>query len=153
MHTTLQCCFRSRPFLALILRRATVAAVIPTPFDRVGKQMVRDALEGRCSVETDAEVPASTRRIDLWVTPSKAAALPPDYLSRRKTLPSLPNQWVISSGRPDAGIDGLRFRPMPGRLRGLYESPPLHRTRLVVVSELPVTRDTLLVRLLGAGAC
>jgi hypothetical protein len=61
-------------------------------------------------------------------------------------------QWVISSGRPDAGIAGLGFRPLPGGLRGIYESPPLHYTRLVVVSELPVIRDTLLVRLLGAGA-
>jgi hypothetical protein len=74
------------------------------------------------------------------------------FLSRRKTLPPLPTQWVISSGRPDAGIEGLGFRPMPGGLRGIYESPPLHHTRLVVVSELPVARDTLLVRLLGAGS-
>ena len=41
---------------------------------------------------------------------------------------------------------------MTGGLRGIYESPPLHCTRLVVVSELPVARDTLLVRLLGAGS-
>ncbi|TMQ05127.1 MAG: DUF4351 domain-containing protein [Deltaproteobacteria bacterium] len=41
---------------------------------------------------------------------------------------------------------------MPGGLRGIYESPPLQWTRLVVVSELPVARDTLLVRLLGAGS-
>jgi hypothetical protein len=74
------------------------------------------------------------------------------FLSRRRTLPPLPVQWVISSGRPDAGIEGLGFRPMPGGLPGIYESPPLHFTRLVVVSELPVTRDTLLVRLLGAGS-
>jgi hypothetical protein len=56
-----------------------VAAVTRTPFDRFGKQMVRDALERCCSIA-------------------------------------------------------------------------LHYTRLVVVSELPVTRDTLLVRLLGAGS-
>jgi hypothetical protein len=168
-----------------------VAAVIRTPFDRFGKQMIRDALEGRCSVESDAEVPANTRHIDLRVTPSDAGASLPDhlgllgritsgsvtleffhntpsgeelrmclikhgefchFLSRQKTLPPLPTQWVISSGRPDAGIDGLGFRPMPGGLRGIYESPPLQYTRLVVVSELPVTRDTLLVRLLGAGS-
>ncbi len=66
-------------------------------------------------------------------------------------LPPLPTLWVISSGRPEAGIDGLGFRPMPGGLRGIYESPPLHYTQLVVVNELPVARDTLLVRLLGAG--
>jgi hypothetical protein len=168
-----------------------VAAVIRTPFDRFGKQMVRDALEGRCYVESDAEVPAGTRRIDLWVTPHEACTSLPDYLgllgritsrsvtleffhntpsgeelhvcllkhgefrrflSRRITLPPIPIQWVISSGRPDAGIDGLAFRPMTGGLRGIYESPPLHCTRLVVVSELPATRDTLLVRLLGAGS-
>ena len=34
---------------------------------------------------------------------------------------------------------------------GVYEGPPLLRTRLVVVSELPVSRSTLLLRLLGAG--
>jgi hypothetical protein len=33
---------------------------------------------------------------------------------------------------------------------GIYEGPPLLWTRLVVVSELPVRRDTLLLRLLGA---
>src|SRR4051812_6922584 len=33
---------------------------------------------------------------------------------------------------------------------GLYEGPPLLWTRLVVVSELPVQRNTLLLRLLGA---
>jgi uncharacterized protein DUF4351 len=59
---------------------------------------------------------------------------------------------VISSGRPDAGIDGLGFRPVAGGRRGIYESPPLWYTRLVVVSELAVTRDTLLLRLLGAGS-
>jgi hypothetical protein len=74
------------------------------------------------------------------------------FLSRRKTLPPLPIQWVISSGRPDAGIDGLGFRPMPGGRSGIYEGPPLQYTRLVVVSELPVARDTLLMRLLGAGS-
>jgi hypothetical protein len=34
---------------------------------------------------------------------------------------------------------------------GIYNGPPLMRTELVVVSELPRTRDTLLVRLMGAG--
>src|SRR4051794_28001674 len=34
---------------------------------------------------------------------------------------------------------------------GIYEGPPLLWTRLVVMSELPVARDTLLLRLLGAG--
>lgn len=161
-----------------------------TRFDYLSKQMIRDALEDYWSIETDAEVPADTRRIDLWVTPLEGASplthlgllgriacgavtleffhnTPSGeelrmclikhgefrhFLSRRKTLPPLPIQWVISSGRPDAGIEGLGFRPMAGGLRGIYESPPLHWTRLVVVSELPVDRDTLLTRVLGAGS-
>jgi len=178
-------------FFALASRRAIVAAVTRTRFDQAGKQLVREALEGRCSVETDAEVPADTRRIDLWVTPREASAPPPDhlgllgritsgsvtleffhntpsgdelavclikhgefrhFLSRRKTLPPLPIQWVISSGRPDAGIAGLGFRPMTNGPSGIYESLPLHYTRLVVVNELPVAHSTLLVRLLGAGS-
>jgi len=40
---------------------------------------------------------------------------------------------------------------MSGWPPGIYEGPPLLWTRLVVVSELPVVRDTLLLRLLGAG--
>jgi len=43
------------------------------------------------------------------------------------------------------------LRPFAGWPPGIYEGPPLLWTRLVVVNELPVTRDTLLVRLLGAG--
>jgi Domain of unknown function (DUF4351) len=73
-------------------------------------------------------------------------------LSRRKTPPPLPMQWVISSGRPDGGIEGLGFHPMNGWPPGIYDGPRLLWTRLVVVNELPVARDTLLLRLLGAGA-
>lgn len=161
-----------------------------TRFDQFGKQMVRTALASRGPVETDAEVSADTRRIDLWFTPDP----PPDpvpaelgllgritagastleffhntpsgedlaaclikhgefrhFLSLRKVPPPVPTQWVISSGRPETGIEGLWLRPMSGWPSGIYEGPPLLWTRLVVVSELPVARDTLLLRLLGAG--
>jgi hypothetical protein len=55
-HATLPSRLRSRPFLAFVSRCAMVAAVIRTPFDQSGKQMVRDVLEGRYSVESDAEL-------------------------------------------------------------------------------------------------
>ena len=71
-------------------------------------------------------------------------------LSLRKQPPPTPTQWVISSGRPESGIEGLWLRPLTGWPSGIYEGPPLLWTRLVVVSELPVTRHTLLLRLLGA---
>jgi hypothetical protein len=166
-------------------------ASMRTRFDQFGKQMVRTALETCGPVETDAEVPADTRRIDLWFMPDPAresvlghlgvlgriAGGPSTleffhntpsgedlaaclikhgefrhFLSLRRTPPPVPTQWVISSGRPDDGIDGLWLRPIAGWPPGIYEGPPLLWTRLVVVNELPVARDTLLVRLLGAGA-
>jgi hypothetical protein len=71
----------------------------------------------------------------------------------RKEPPPTPIQWVISAGRPRDGIEGLWLRAMTVNDRwpsGIYEGPPLLWTRLVVVSELPVRRDTLLLRLLGA---
>jgi hypothetical protein len=167
-----------------------LAALMRTPFDQFGKQMVRTALATRGPVETDAEVPADTRRIDLWFVPDPTLAPVPDdlgllgritagpstleffhrtpsgedlaaclikhgefrhFLTLRKAPPPIPMQWVISAGRPERGIEGLWLRPMNGWPSGIYEGPPLLWTRLVVVSELPVTRDTLLLRLLGAG--
>ncbi len=160
-----------------------------TPFDKFGKQMIRTALETRGPVETDAEVTADTRRIDLWFTPDatrpavnghlgllgRITAGPSTFeffhktpssevlaaclikhgefrhfLTLRTTPPPTPTQWVISAGRPDGGIKGLWLRPMTRWPSGIYEGPPLLWTRLVVVSELPVARDTLLLRLLGA---
>jgi len=161
-----------------------------TPYDQFGKQMLRAVLDQRGLVETDAEVPADPRRVDLWFMPDdnrRSRAAPGGllgritagpttlelfhdtpggdalaacfikhgqfrhYLSRREPVPVIPTQWIISSGRPVSGIDGLWLRPMTGWPAGIYEGPPLLWTRLVVVSELPSTRDTLLVRLLGAG--
>jgi hypothetical protein len=73
-------------------------------------------------------------------------------LSLRKEPPPLPILWVISSGRPKDGIEGLWLRAMNANdwPPGIYEGPPLLWTRLVVVSELHPGRDTLLLRLLGA---
>jgi hypothetical protein len=161
-----------------------------TRFDQFGKQLVRSAIAARGSVETDAEVAADTRRIDLWFMPDPACGPVPDYLgllgritagpstleffhntpsgegladclikhgqfrhylSLRKPPPPIPTQWVISSGRPKGGIEGLRLYRLEGWPPGIYEGPPLLWTRLVVVSELPVGPDTLLLRLLGAG--
>jgi hypothetical protein len=65
---------------ALARRRAMVAAVTRTRFDRFGKDLVRDALGDRYAVESDAEVPVETRRIDLWITPREPGAAQPDHL-------------------------------------------------------------------------
>jgi hypothetical protein len=168
-----------------------VARTMRTRYDQLCKQMIRTGLDTSGPIETDAEVAADTRRIDLWFvrdptrgpipehlgllgriasssstfeffhnTPSGedlAACLIKHgefrhFLSLRGVPPPVPIQWVISSGRPDDGIDGLWLRPMHDWPPGFYEGPPLLWTRLVVVNELPVARDTLLLRLCGAGA-
>lgn len=162
-------------------------------YDQFGKQMLRTALEGHCTIETDAELPAETRRIDLWFMPREPRAALAEHLGLLGTIASragtielfhnapdrhalvaclikhgelrldlprraaapplpLPIQWIISSGRPDGSIEGFAFRPLDGWPPGIYEGPPQLWTRLVVVNELPIARNTLMLRLLGAGA-
>src|SRR5262249_26761550 len=55
-------------------------------YDQFGKQMVRAALEGHCAVETDAEVPAETRRIDLWFMPRETLVALPEHLGLLGTI-------------------------------------------------------------------
>lgn len=57
--------------------------------------------------------------------------------------------WVITAGRPNTLIRQANLTKMVGWPKGFYEGAPLFRTRLVVVSELPKGRETLLLRLLG----
>ncbi len=70
-------------------------------------------------------------------------------LARRTPRPPMPMQWILCSGRPSAALAGLAFR-RSRRSPGIYDGPALTRTRIIVISELPRTRDTLLVRLMGA---
>ncbi|HEX8107508.1 MAG TPA: hypothetical protein VF516_07250 [Kofleriaceae bacterium] len=55
-------------------------------FDQFGKQMVRAVLEDFCTIETDAEVPAETRRIDLWFMRREARASLPEHLGLLGTI-------------------------------------------------------------------
>jgi len=72
-------------------------------------------------------------------------------LSLRKPPPDLPKLWVISSGRPVTGLTGLGCHPDQDFPQGVYVAAPLFYIGVVVVNALPVTRDTLLLRLMGAG--
>jgi hypothetical protein len=67
-------------FFVFTQLHAIVATPMRTRFDQFGKQMVRTALETCGPVETDAEVPADTRRIDLWFMPDPARQSVPDHL-------------------------------------------------------------------------
>jgi hypothetical protein len=70
----------------------------------------------------------------------------------RGTPPSPePMLWVLSAGRPLAALRALRLRQARGFPRGVYRAVPGLQLGLVVIRELPVTRETLLLRLMGAG--
>ena len=65
--------------------------------------------------------------------------------------PVIPRLWLLSVGRPRSVLTGLRFTPLSGWPPGIWQGPPLLRAYVVVLRDLPATRDTLALRLLGAG--
>lgn len=73
-------------------------------------------------------------------------------LARKPEPLEEPVLWVLSAGRPESALRQFAMKPLDAFPRGVYVGPPALRMRLVVLSELPPERDTLLVRLMGAGA-
>jgi hypothetical protein len=62
-----------------------------------------------------------------------------------------PFLWIIAAGRPATVIVGLDLRQASGFPPGVYLGPEMLRVGLVVASELPRERSTVLVRLMAAG--
>lgn len=62
--------------------------------------------------------------------------------------PPFPVLVVISQGRPESVLQGYRFEAVGA---GVYGAAPALSYRLLVLSELPRTRETLMLRLLGAN--
>jgi hypothetical protein len=69
-----------------------------------------------------------------------------------KVVLPLATCWIVSSGRPVSALPAFGFAPAGGWPRGIYATPPGFRVNLVVLTEVPRSRDTLLLRLLGRGA-
>ena len=64
---------------------------------------------------------------------------------------ALPMLWVIAGGKPETLIKQVELRKLKGFPKEFYRGAPAYSSRLVVTSELPEIRDTLLLRLWGAG--
>ncbi len=60
--------------------------------------------------------------------------------------------WQVCDDASSAIVASFGLHPKEGWPRGVYTGPPALAVNLVVLRELPVTRDTLLLRLLGTGA-
>jgi hypothetical protein len=66
--------------------------------------------------------------------------------------PPFPHLWSLSPGRPEAVLRSYDFTPAPDFPPGFYERREADAFGLLVLRELPRTRETLLLRLMGAGA-
>jgi hypothetical protein len=63
-----------------------------------------------------------------------------------------PFLWIVAAGAPTTLLTGLAFAPAPGWPAGVYLfGAEILRVGIVVASELPRDRSTLLVRLMAAG--
>ena len=68
------------------------------------------------------------------------------------SLTVVPRLVIVSAGRPETAMAGWTMQPMSGDpwpTHGLYASASAAGPWLVIVPELPRTRDTLLVRMMG----
>ncbi|MEZ4300131.1 MAG: hypothetical protein R3B70_34605 [Polyangiaceae bacterium] len=65
--------------------------------------------------------------------------------------PPLVHLWMLCAGRPREVLDGYDYQPHGTWPPGFWTRARLDAIGLVVLSELPRTRDTLLLRLLGRG--
>jgi hypothetical protein len=74
---------------------------------------------------------------------------------RRKGEPAgafvQPFLWIITAGRPTTVLAALGAGPAAGWPPGVYFGPDLFHMGIIVASELPRDRSTLLVRLMAAG--
>lgn len=108
------------------------------------------ALEPYHQPPGEEEVFACVRKQVTWhhLLTKKARAADADAPMAR-----FPLQWVLSAGRPARVLEAFEMTPLGGEWPdGVYTAVRWLRLRLVVVSELPRTPETLLLRLLGAGA-
>jgi hypothetical protein len=70
---------------------------------------------------------------------------------RSSSMRNAPFLWILTAGRPNAALAGLFMSRARGWPRGVYIGPPILGVGLVVASELPRTRATLLARLMAGG--
>jgi hypothetical protein len=71
---------------------------------------------------------------------------------KNKALPArIPRLWILSSGQPETALVGLGFTACDDLPAGVWQAAPLLSMFLVSLRDLPATRDTLPLRLLGTG--
>ncbi|AUX28069.1 MULTISPECIES: hypothetical protein [Sorangium] len=107
-----------------------------TPSLRQVRRCLRKQLTWHHELERRARAAAGA------VVPEEDADAPP------QPPVAFPALVVISPGRPETVLDAYRCEPAQP---GVYHAVPGLVTRVVVLAELPRTRATLMLRLLGSG--
>jgi hypothetical protein len=107
-----------------------------TPSLRQVRQCLRKQLTWHHELERRARAAAGS------VVPNEDAGAPP------QPAVAFPALVVIGPGRPETVLDAYRCEQAQP---GVYHAVPGLVTRVVVLAELPRTRSTLLLRLLGSG--
>ncbi|WP_437617941.1 hypothetical protein [Sorangium sp. So ce1151] len=107
-----------------------------TPSLRLVRRCLRKQLTWHHEIERRARAAAGS------------AAPDPDGDAPPQPAVDFPALVVISPGRPETVLDAYRCAPVQA---GVYHAVPGLVMRVVVLAELPRTRATLLLRLLGSG--
>jgi hypothetical protein len=107
-----------------------------TPSLRLVRRCLRKQLTWHHELERRARAAAGA------IAPDEDADAPP------QPAVDFPALVVISPGRPEMVLDAYRCEPAQA---GVYHAVPGLVMRVVVLAELPRTRGTLLLRLLGTG--
>ncbi len=64
----------------------------------------------------------------------------------------LPQLWILATSASERLLNSFGANPKPNWCKGVYFLPESIRTAIVAINRLPITPETLLVRLLGKGA-
>jgi hypothetical protein len=104
-----------------------------------------------------ASGPCSLEHFHDSPSPAELVACLRKHLNFCHLLPQQPSprpppmMWILSSGRPTSALKGLGLGRARGWPKGIYVAAPLLHLGVVVLSELRALRETLSLRLLGAG--
>lgn len=88
---------------------------------------------------------AMREALNLWTMQGRAGK------KAKKKRPEMPESWLISTEPSDELKRGFGLKAKPTWPTGIYFGPSALAMQAIVLRELPVTRDTLLLRLLGVG--
>jgi hypothetical protein len=125
--------------LAVACDRGIVRAVTRNPFDNFGKQMLRAALEEHGRVDTDTDVPAEARKIDVCFMPTAIPVPLPEDLGLLGRMAADPGTFEFFHHTPGVGAIGgclIKHGEFRQFLAG-RKTPPPTPTQWVISSGRP----------------